>query len=269
MTIADLFEKGLPIYPQSGKKPVFKGWQEMAEKAGLDDLRRWWRQGYREWGIYLRPTGLVVVDCDDEEATQWMGITLPDTPWKTRTRRGEHRYYRVPSGFDLKEGRISKLFAVDLKHKAGITAPTSVRDGFVYTPEGDWSAPKDKLPFLPRLEVFRAPAPWEGLQPRPKNIPLCPMIDDKIKAYIARCDESRQGANGSYECKKAAAYLVNGLGLSVEDALPWMEIWNHEKALPEWSTKELLHALQTATREGPRMGRQVGWALTPGPRALI
>lgn len=263
-TIADVLALGLPLFPMVDKRPAFKGWQDISGHTDLQALRGWWKQGYRTYGIYLRNTGLCVVDCDDEAALEWARLTLPETPWRTKTRRGEHWYYQVPQDFPLREGRLSTSLAVDLKWKSGITAPLSQRDGHLYAPEGDWGVPRRLLPTLPALDLFRSvESQWEAKK-RPSDIPLCPLIADKARRYIATAERSIQGSNGSFYCKKAASYFVNALGLGEEDALDWMREWNLACALPEWGERELRHAVQTAYKEGPKNHLPVGYALMRG-----
>lgn len=260
-TIADILALGLPLFPLNGKKPAFKGWQDISQHADLETLRMWWKSGYRAFGIYLRPTGLCVIDCDDQESLQWAKLTLPETPWRTKTSRGEHWYYQLPKDFEIREGRLSDSLAVDLKWKSGVTAPLSERDGFKYAPEGAWETPKLSLPTLPALDLFRSVEATWSARKRASDFPMCPLLSEKARRFIEQSPKSIQGANGSFYCKKAASYFVNGLGLGQEDALEWMREWNHACALPEWNDRELRHAVETAYREGPKNQMPVGYAL--------
>lgn len=258
-TIADLHKLGLPVFPMVGKKPALRGWQDISQHATIDSLRDWWRRGYRAFGIYLLPAGLCVVDGDNDDAVQWMRLSLPETPWMTQTSRGQHWYYRKPNR-DLREGRVLDDPPVDLKWKSGVTAPFSQRDDFTYTLLGDWSKHPSELPELPVLDCFLPPVERFMAQKSRVDFKPCPLISDKAEEYIRRSDKSVQGSFGSFQCKKAASYFVNGLGLSVEDALGWMRKWNQECAIPEWSERELRHACETAHREGPKNGKPVGYA---------
>lgn len=258
-TIADIHRMGLPIFPMVGKKPAVRGWQDISRHAEIDNLRDWWRRGYRAFGIYLLPTPLCVVDGDDESAVEWMRLTLPQTPWRTKTKRGEHWYFARPKR-DIREGRVLDDPPVDLKWKSGVTAPFSQRDDFTYEPVGDWSVPAAALPELPVLECFLPLAEKFAAQKRAMDFKPCPLISDKAMAFIRRSEKSVQGSYGSFQCKRAAGYFVNGLGLAVDDAMEWMRVWNQECAIPEWSERELRHACETAHREGPRNGLPVGYA---------
>ena len=42
-------------------------------------------------------SGIVVADLDDETDVAWAKKHLPETPWRTKTARGEHWLYRHPA----------------------------------------------------------------------------------------------------------------------------------------------------------------------------
>lgn len=83
------------------------------------------------------PTCVVVLDADDAEAAAWMAAHLPPTPWRVRTRRGEHWYYRAPAGAVASCVRRGGL-ALDVRGQGSqVVAPWSVhRSGDVYVPVG-------------------------------------------------------------------------------------------------------------------------------------
>ena len=261
MTPADLIDLGLKLFPVTGgKRPVYKGWQDYARMATIDDIRREWRMGYRAFGIYLAPSRLVVFDADNPSASAWADEHLPHSPMMTLTRRGNHRYYRLPPDAPVpRDNRPIAGVSLDRKAKGYVIAPGSIIGAFVYEPVTYWDTPLDELPLYP----------VEKLPPEREPVTCCVTVPDlaptKLSAdigswFVANTEDSIAGDNGSRALKKAASFFVNGLALSLPDAMAWLSEWNHHRETPPWSDRELQHALDTSAREGAITGRPRGWA---------
>jgi hypothetical protein len=108
------------------------------------------------YGVRLgrcRADWLAVVDSDSPETETWVAVNLIDTPFRVRTARGVHRYYRtagpLPSyihrdGLTI-ENRNEGLYVV---------GPGSVHpSGIVYTADG-WSWRWEDIPFFPADFIF-------------------------------------------------------------------------------------------------------------------
>jgi len=128
------------------KHPGMRLWQFHAEFSCADQLISWDREG-RNLGLYLRPSGLVALDSDTEEAESWATKNLPETPWVTNTAKGRHRLYRL--------GRFAQtpidnkpIPGMDRKHSGYIVAPGSrhFAVNWQVPSEGDWSVPLGNLP---------------------------------------------------------------------------------------------------------------------------
>ena len=92
-------------------------------------------------------SGIVAVDLDDDGAVAWANTHLPKTPWRTKTGRGEHWFYRLPDGWVPPTGPLpykGQLQAVGRY----VVAPGSIHPetGRVYEALGDWTRPKGELP---------------------------------------------------------------------------------------------------------------------------
>ncbi len=110
--------------------------------------------------------GLVVVDCDSDDALAAAEQRFGHTPVLVRTPsgRGGHLYYRAPPGEEVRQANLRRRegLAIDVKAGKGayVVCPPSVRpsSGMAYTFErGGWAD-------LPRLPVFRRP-PAGGAAP--------------------------------------------------------------------------------------------------------
>ena len=126
----------LPVQAR-GKLPLVKGWPEDAT-SDIAQLEVWQQQHPAcNWGLATgTASGLVVIDVDGAEGRasladlERQGFTLPATLTVTtgRTDGGEHRYYRLPSGVDIRNDQNGKIGAhVDVRGTGGfVVCPPSI-----------------------------------------------------------------------------------------------------------------------------------------------
>jgi hypothetical protein len=150
-----LYEDGLSLLPlpARSKKPASSWKQQQRERMTLRRLEQDLQEFGPDAGLAVvcgEVSGVVVADFDDDDAVAWACQHLPDTPWKTRTARGEHWYYRLP--FDPAGAPFVPPSSLPWKGElraAGhyVVAPGSWHpDGARYVALGDWSVPRDALP---------------------------------------------------------------------------------------------------------------------------
>jgi hypothetical protein len=104
-------------------------------------------------GDVRRPDGTFdcwgVVDTDSPEAEAWVAAHIPETPFKVRTGKGVHRYFRLRrpiEKFIYREG-----LTIEFRNQGQyVVGPTSIHpSGAVYTAD-DWSWNWDDIPYFPR-----------------------------------------------------------------------------------------------------------------------
>lgn len=87
----------IPIRP-STKRPALK-WQEFQTRQPTEEeVERWWTQ-WPDYGIALvtgELSGVVVVDCDNDESIKAAEDAEMFTPVKVKTKRGLHLYFEHP-----------------------------------------------------------------------------------------------------------------------------------------------------------------------------
>lgn len=145
----------VPLEPRS-KEPATTWTEWQNRQMPLSLLRRHLAQLGDDAGLAIicgAGSGVVVADLDDESAVAWAEANLPPTPWRTKTSRGEHWFYRCP-----KEPLPSTKppWAGQLQGDGRyVVAPGSLHpDGHRYSCVGDWTQPKGALPvFDPRWLV--------------------------------------------------------------------------------------------------------------------
>jgi hypothetical protein len=105
------------------------------------------REAGRDLGVLCGPiSGVVVLDLDTTEDVQWAYASLPLTPWRTRTARGEHWYFQL--SLTAGEPPATPWWRGDLRaHGKYVVAPGALHpDGKRYEAIGDWSVAKRALP---------------------------------------------------------------------------------------------------------------------------
>jgi len=165
----------LPVQVR-GKLPLVKGWPEEAT-SDTAQLEAWQHQHPAcNWGLATgTASGLVVIDVDGAEGRaaltdlERQGFTLPPTLTVNtgRTDGGEHRYYRPPSGVEVRNDQTGKIGAhIDVRGTGGfVVCPPSVHASGKQYRFNDTSVPVADLPswVIERLTV-RPPMPTATAQ---------------------------------------------------------------------------------------------------------
>lgn len=130
-----------------GKTPACASWDDFRcsrEQAGR----------FRNYGVRLG--GLAVADSDKPETNVWAEANLPDTPFKVRTARGVHRYYRLHNPlpkFIHRDGHTIEFrnegqYVVGPGSVHAGDSKAGIPPGTIYTPD-DWSWRWDDLQYFP------------------------------------------------------------------------------------------------------------------------
>jgi hypothetical protein len=176
--------RGWRLFPVEarGKLPLIKGWPEAAT-SDIAQLETWAHQYPAcNWGLATGTgSGVVVIDVDGAEGRaaladlERQGFTLPVTLTVTtgRTDGGEHRYYRQPSGVDIRNDQSGKIGAqVDVRGTGGfVVCPPSVHASGKQYRFIDPNAPVADLPgwVIKRLTV-RPPMTIATAQTSPQPV---------------------------------------------------------------------------------------------------
>ena len=155
-----LLALGLSVIPlrERSKLPALPEWKIFQHTPPTEAcVRDWVEKGlFVNTGIVLgQVSRLVVVESDSPEAERWCSDHLPDTPMKTRSARGVHRYYRLPGG-EQDNIPIPALLKVDglsieVKREGQyVVAPGSVHpSGHIYAEVQPWPSSLEAVPEFP------------------------------------------------------------------------------------------------------------------------
>jgi hypothetical protein len=135
-----------------GKTPSIK-WKPLQDVLATDaDLVGWFGNGRKRNAAMLTGaiSNLIMVDGDSDEGLAWMRAHLPPTPMRTRTKKGEHWYFRHPGVRIANKVRIHTgdlAIKIDVRGDGGYgVAPGSLHvTRITYTRLGDWP-PVSELP---------------------------------------------------------------------------------------------------------------------------
>lgn len=125
------------------------------------ELKAWFGNGVRRNAAVVlgKVSGVVVIESDTPEAEAWCAANLPPTPMATRSGRGVHRYYRIPTGVWADEPLPKKIgpHNVEVKgHDQLATLPGSLHySGHVYAEVEPWPDTLEAVPEFPWAEIAR------------------------------------------------------------------------------------------------------------------
>jgi hypothetical protein len=236
-------EHGLP---NSGKKAAIRWTPLQKAAAAAEEIRRWYDE-HPEWNLGLI-TGVsgrvVVVDADSPEAVSFVEATLPRTQMQVLTTKGRHFYFAHP-GTVVRNGVKLRSMPLDVRGDGGyvVAPPSTGWTGHVYA----WIE-EPSAEMLYALPMFN-PA-WLAKERAAPHSPIEPTSVDPVKraaAYVARIEGAVSGQAGHAHTMRVAGILIQKFGLSMNQALPLMIVWN-SKCAPPWTERELVHKLQDAVK---------------------
>lgn len=163
-TAGKLAAKGFKIFPciPGTKRPAtYHGFQDATDHPAQVDA--WFRNGNKNIGLATgTASGVVVVDVDlykPEAAGNLMALQetlgeLPQTFTVSTPRKGVHRYYRYPEGYDLRSYNNVLAKGVDLRANGGyVVAQGSHCEADKYSGAGDYEVLND-------LSIAELPETW-------------------------------------------------------------------------------------------------------------
>ena len=260
---------------QSGKIPLEGGWQSKGYRSAEELLRV---PGAVNFGVVTgeqpgAPLSVIVVDGDSPEALEWMWQHLPPTPWRVRTRQGEHWYYRAVPGAGNRNLRKSHGLSLDVRGGGGqVVAPGSTHhSGHVYEVVGEaWTAwgaatlPTYDPAWFPSALAPIGPPPGEagagtggwaqpgGSWPGPRAFSRADYAEaaERALSYADRVPASVSGSDGHGAAYRAAVAILRGFPLCSWDRMSSMQA---EDFLPVDAADAMGEALQILScRFNPR-----------------
>ena len=244
-------DRGWPVIPLDGKKPALSSWKEFQERRPtLGELGVWFGGPspiYTNMGLVTgKVSGIVVVDCDSPEATEYWSNTFERSPLVVQTGGGgSHHYYQMPKGVELRNRVRINGRRIDVRANGGyIVAPPSRHpNGTLYSwvNWGDYSL--SDVPVLDPVWLQNAKEPADFGQVSLSGHASNGNVTHG-RGYISRI-HAVSGEGGSNATFRAACKLRDA-GLTADEALTELLAWNERNAEPPWTEKELIHKVRSA-----------------------
>lgn len=247
-------DRGYSVVPLRGKVPAIAWAEYQHRRASLSMISTWFgersKQQFNVGIVTGRVSSLIVVDLDDHDAeTMWLR-EKPASPLMVRTGSGGlHVYYRQPQ--DAVRNRVRVLgHKIDIRGEGGlVVAPPSLHSKshrpYFWLFEGDYS--EEKVPvYDPSWIEEPAPNAISGTSHRAATRFEEPASRYRVASYISKI-RAISGQGGHNSTFRATCFLRDA-GLSPEEALDMIRIWNRTNADPPWSEKELIHKVESAYR---------------------
>jgi hypothetical protein len=253
----------LPI-PLREKGPQESGWQKLTYNPAderHEELLQVVRRG-GNLGVLLGPSSnrLLAVDLDDDQLVdQW----LVRHPWlantlRTKGKRGCQFWMKLEEGCDYPNGKA--VYRLPDSHGeirlGGAGGAQSVifgrhPDGMRYQVVVERSPLEVSLADLDEL----APGIIFGNETNGSHSTIAETnewtpptktdLNERIRRYMAKVPASIEGQNGDDQLFRAASILVNGWGLSTDEAFLFLAEYN-QRARPPWPEHRLRYKLKEA-----------------------
>jgi hypothetical protein len=254
-TLAELLRLhalGLRLVPLNGKVPLRRQWTDST--LTTSEIHSWHASGVN-WGI-VTGDPLVVLDTDTEAAEDWVRDREIHSPVMVRTGRGGlHRYFRCPPDVQIhSRSGIQGVHGLDLRGwRSYVVAAGSVHQvtgkRYAYLHGRELRSPTS-LPFF-NPDWVRDPTP--PLSASESRLAVSAGRVRDVRRYV-HAIPSIQGHGGDRACFTVACLLAEA-GLTVEQMIDEMRVWNRECAFPRWSQEELLRKVRYARERVLSKGR--------------
>jgi Bifunctional DNA primase/polymerase, N-terminal len=247
-----------------GKHPMIKSWQSTAT-IEPEMLETWWRlRPLANIGLPMGgPQRLVAIDLDGTDGMSSLQNIeanydrLPETLTQTTGRPGggEHRLFRLDDRMDITEvrNRVGSIASgIDIRSEGGLIvgSPSMHVSGRRY----EWRNLSVDIALLPtwfydvvrKGSVRRQSIDPDRARPTEDALPSYKTRRDRARSYLAKCQPSIQGRNGSRALMKAAVALVRGFCIQPDDAA--QILWDdfNPRCRPSWSYEEIAHKVEDA-----------------------
>jgi hypothetical protein len=232
------------------------------------------------WAIAVGASGMVAIDIDvqHEGAATWRALLekhgdIPLTPGM-RTKSGGWRFFFCEPPQERAPSKAQIYLGVGVEYHAhnhlAIIPPSVGDNGRPYSwLAAPWDVHVAELPewilvlaldiqSRTQTQTVRRHAPIGSSALATYDADRAKVVE-RARAYVAKMPIAIEGQRGSAACMAVANKLVQGFGLTREEARPLIAEYS-DRCEPPWSDQELSHKLDDAEKGDPA-GRPTGYLL--------
>lgn len=237
----------IPILPLTKLPPI--RWKEYQTRLATRDEWRVWADEFTSCNLAVvcgEVGRVVVVDADNAEAEQFCRLHMTTTPFRVRTRKGVHFYYRHPGRPIKSRARAHDALLIDIRGDGGLaTGLGSIHEtGHCYALDGDTDI--RSVLDLPIYQPEWFPEPVAKPQTPPPS--LGGDNFERATKYAMRVDGAGSGGR-NFQAFRLSACLVKDFALTYDQAWKIMEDWNR-RCDPPLDQQELLGVIKSAVATG-------------------
>ena len=237
--------------PGDGKVPSIAWKRYQTARPTEAELRAWFATEQNLAVVTGAVSGVVVVDADSPEAVSWVKRNMLRTPWRVRTARGLHLYYRHPGVAVGNKARIRTKGGAArsrrarrwrLRHRAGLRP----REWRRLHRRGQLVRAVREAPGILGRTPRATPegAAQDSPRPRPEGD-----VVERARRYLAAIPVPVIGEGSDAATLSAACRLVRGFALTEAEAgsLLWEWAGGRPGWTREWVERKVANALPTVT----------------------
>lgn len=246
----DLLDHGYCPIPliRKEKRSAVKWKEYQTRKPTVEEVTDWFKRDYNIACVCGEISNCVCVDADTEEAVKYCRLYLPPTPYRVRTRKGIHFYYRHPGAKVQSKARIfgDSGPAIDIRADGGIAVcfGSLHETGYVYRlDEGADLVAASQLPLYERIWF-----PMPVLQPTLNAVSISGESMERAARYMAKIPGAGSGARNDTGFR-LAAILGKDFSLDKQQAFTLLSEWN-EKNDPPLMPREVEQLVESGSRYG-------------------
>lgn len=241
----------IPILKQT-KLPPIKWKEYQTQKATREEWEGWSKafQGCNLAVVCGAVGRVVVVDADNAESEVFCKLYMTPTPFRVRTRKGVHFYYRHPGTPVKSRTRVYEKdpdgYPIDIRGDGGLATGL----GSIHETGHHYHLDKDSdLVSVLDLPIYNPDWFPEKVYIQSTQTIVAPGDNfERASRYMSKVDGAGKGTR-NYQAYKLSANLVKDFALTFDQALNLMDEWG-QRCDPPMDSREIHATLKSAVQTG-------------------
>ncbi len=249
-------------------------WRQYQTAPATEETIRHWFSMWPDANIGIATGKLVAVDADCAESVAWVRANLTYTPWRVKTGKGEHSYYRENPAIEVRNS-ADPLAKLDTRGMGGYVVAGGSRhsNGNYYTDDIDPSIGAAALCDLPMLQQSDIDAMkayrhsnLQAANPEQPRGGAGNLNGFNAGSYAPKADGSPVAEGGRNDAAASWVGTLINRGYSVPEIMAQMLVWN-ETNRPPLSATELVTTVASVVATHNRNNPNQKVPIEPQPKS--